>query len=146
MALVLLTYFLAALILGWAWKFGGGPERRSALAIVGWVAAGFIYHPVTVVSSFHEVDTGLLAFDSALSVCLTMIALMANRIWTLFAAGFSLIPIVGHLAVAIEDQTVGRAYWAMNQIPFYLILLALLAGTAAHRRRCAAGLTHIDWT
>lgn len=145
MSLVLLTCFLAAIVLGWAWKFGGGPERRSALAISTWVVLGFIYHPVTVVSSFHEVDTGLLAFDSALSVCLTVIALSANRVWPLFAAGFSVIPLVGHFAVAVEDQSVSRAYWAMNQIPFYLLLLALLAGTAAHRRRCADGSALVDW-
>lgn len=146
MVLALLTYFVAGIVVFWAWKFGGGPERHSALAVFGWIAAGFIYHPVTVVSPFDQVDTGLLAFDIALSVSLTTIALLANRVWPLFAAGFSIIPLVGHFAVALEDRGVSRAYWAMNQIPFYLILLTLLLGTVAHRQRRNTGTVPVDWS
>jgi hypothetical protein len=146
MVLALLTYFLALLVIAWAWKFGGGPERQSALAILGWVVAGFLYHPVTYVSDFAKVDTGLLALDTLLALSLTAIALIANRLWPLFSAGFSIIPLLAHFSVAVEHRGVARAYWAMNQIPFYLILLAVLIGTAAHRQRCATGTKPIDWT
>jgi hypothetical protein len=145
MVLALLTYFLALLVIGWAWKFGGGPERQSALAILGWVVAGFLYHPVTYVSDFAKVDTGLLAFDTLLALSLTAIALVANRLWPIFAAGFSIIPLLSHLSVAVEQRGVAQAYWAMNQIPFYLVLLVVLIGTVVHRHRSASGIRSVDW-
>ena len=145
MLLVLLTYLLAALVLSWSWKFGGGPERNAAIVICAWVGVGLIYHPITVVSAFDRVDRGLLAFDILFAVALTVIALAANRIWPLFAAGFSMIPILGHMAVALEHRGVSRAYWAMNQVPFYLILVALMIGTVAHRKRVVRGHIATDW-
>ena len=145
MLLVLLTYLLALLVLSWAWKFGGGPERNAAIVILGWVAVGLVYHPVNVVSAFDRVDRGLLAFDALLAVALTVIALAANRMWSLFAAGFSVIPVLGHMAVALDHRGVARAYWAMNQVPFYLILVALMIGTVAHRKRVMRGLNPTDW-
>jgi len=146
MLLVSVTYLLSAIVLYWGWKFGGRPERFAALAILAWIALDPAQRIIFGSPRFGRLDWVLFAFDSALAFALIVIALHANRIWPIFGAGFSLIPVIGHIAVLLDTEPVQQAYWAINQIPFLLVLLSLMLGASANRQRMRSGRICYDWS
>jgi len=146
MLLAALTYVLAGLVLLLGWKQGGTPERCAVLAIVAWLAVDPLYRLVFETPEFDRIDWALFVFDLALAGALTVIALHANRIWPMFAAAFSIIPVLCPFALLVNETVVRQAYWALEQLPLMFVLMALLIGTSAHRERMAAGIACEDWS
>lgn len=131
-ALVLAVFFA-----GWLFVYlrGGAPERVAAAVVVLWIATDTAYHVIFGPSGFISVDPFHLALDGVQMVAMVWVALMANRMWPLWAAAASLICFSGHLAVLIHPVGMSQAYWALTQIPQYIQLIALLLGTHAHVKR-----------
>ena len=146
MSLAFLTYFLSAIVLYWGWKFGGRPERLATTSILIWIAVDPVYRALIHSPQFGSVDWGLVVFDCGLAGAMVAIALNANRVWSVFAAAFSLIPLLGHMAVILENHSASQAYWAINQLPFLFVLLSLMFGTTAVRRRINIGIAWPDWS
>ena len=146
MALAFLTYLLSATILFWGWRYGGKPERLATVSILAWIAIDPVYRTFVAPSDFGTVDWGQVVFDCGLAGAMMAIALRANRIWPLFAAAFSLIPLLGHMAALLDNHTARQAYWAINQLPFLLVLVSLMLGTASHRQRQQIGITCPEWS
>lgn len=146
MLLAFLTYLLAGIALFWARRFGGKPERLASLSILVWIAIDPIYRTFVKTTQFGSVDWGLVVFDCGLAGAMMAIALRANRVWPVFAAAFTIVPLLGHLAAIIDHETARQAYWAINQLPFPLMLLSLMLGTAAHRRRTRLGFSFAEWS
>lgn len=146
MLLAMITLALSFLVLLGAWTSGGKPERAAAGGIAAWMAIDPIYRSVFATPQFGSVDWGLVLFDTGLFAWLLWIALRANRIWVLFAAAGALLPVLGHMAVLVSEEPVSRAYWAINQLPFFLVLLSLVLGTSEHRQRIAKFGVDADWS
>lgn len=79
----------------------------------------------------------MLFVDMALFVTLLWIALRSVRRWPLFAAGFSLLALVTHLASAADPTIGGWAYITAGIIWSYLILFAIGYGAITAPRRYA---------
>lgn len=114
---------------------GGPPERLAAAIIVCWIIADVSYHVAFGPSGFDQVDPVHLVLDGGELVAILWLALRANRMWPLWAAGAQLICVSGHIAVLVSPEGMRRAYWAMTQLPPYIQLTALVLGAAAHARR-----------
>jgi hypothetical protein len=132
--LFVLASLLVAVVL--SVKHGGLPERLAATVIAAWILTDWTYHQVFGPSGFATVDPVHVVLDGAELSALMIIALRANRMWPMWAAGAQLICVCGHLAVFMGlAGGMQRAYWAMTQLPQYIQLCALLLGVAAHARR-----------
>jgi len=146
MLLATLTYALSATVLLLGWIRGGAPERCAVIAILAWLIIDPLYRYVFVTPEFDRIDWILFAFDVLLAGSLMTIALHANRMWPMFAAAFSIIPVLCPVALLLNHKVVRQAYWALEQLPFLFVLLSLLIGISAHRQRIAAGIACEDWS
>jgi len=136
MSLVVLTSLaLFALASTYALWRGGPPERLAAKVVVVWILTDVTYHLIFGKSGFVHVDPAHLVIDGAELAAITWLALQANRVWPIWAAGAQLMTFTGHLVVMISPGGVDRAYWAMTQLPPYIQLFAMVCGAAFHNRR-----------
>ena len=131
--IVFLLLFLATGLI--ALRFGGAPERIGATIVLAWALSDVAYHTVLGRTEVASVDVGHFVIDGTVLVAIIWLALRADRLWPLWAAGAQLICFTGHLIALIETDNVHRAYWAMTQTPQYVQLGALLIGTYRHARR-----------
>jgi uncharacterized protein YjeT (DUF2065 family) len=118
-----------------AYGKGGPPERITAAVIVSWALADTVYHLIFGPSGFQSVDPVHVVLDGSELVAVMWLALKANRVWPLWVAAAQLICVLGHIGAFVYPHGMRRAYWAMTQLPQYIMLTALLLGALAHVRR-----------
>jgi uncharacterized protein YjeT (DUF2065 family) len=118
-----------------AYGKGGPPEKITAGVILGWAALDTVYHLIFGPSGFQRVDPVHVVLDSTELVAVMWLALTANRMWPLWVAAAQLMCVSGHIGAFVYPHGMRRAYWAMTQLPQYIMLTALLLGAAAHKRR-----------
>lgn len=138
----MLSFAIACLLFA-SWK-GGKPERYAVIVYLLWLVAGPVYQLLGD-PQFNRLDVVNMVIDALLAVGLIWIALRANRIWPLFAAALSIIPMLGHLAMALEMPGIPRAYWSMTESPSLAIATSLALGALFHSRRMAIHGRYRDW-
>ena len=117
-----------------AFIWGGGPERAVAAT---WLVVFELFgrlHKLLFGAGYVllDVDPFLAGKDLAAGALWLMIALYANRNWTLWVAGTQLLAIGAHLARALADAVSPVAYATMIIAPGWAQLLLLAAGLARH--------------
>ncbi len=119
---------LAALVVSCgvaAWR-GGGPERWAATAMaLAWLGSAFAQRSLQLWGP----QTGVMIIDGLLLAALVAIALISDRWWPMWASGFHGLGVLLHLAVIIDADIWGRAYYVAGAIFSYLTMLALLLGS-----------------
>ncbi|WP_086437680.1 hypothetical protein [Altererythrobacter xiamenensis] len=130
-----------------ALKWGGGPERWVAivwLSVFEIVHRGYhlLWEPVFRVDQF---DTFHAAMDLAAGLGFLVIALQANRLFTLWIASFQLISFSAHLARGMVDEITPIAYAFLVIAPSYFQLAILGGGLIAHVRRKKEFGEYRDW-
>lgn len=110
---------------------GGWPERSAASAmIIAWVGSAFAQNT-------HQVfgpQVGITVIDLMLLILLVTIALVSDRWWPMWAAAFHGLGVMLHLAVLIDHQVMGRAYFIAGTVFSFLTVLALFLGSIRGRR------------
>jgi len=128
--------FVAVLLLSTSVAFvrGGGPERWGALVIVTMMA---IQYGSLVVEPqrFHSVDLVSVVVDTYGVIGFGTIALYARRVWPLWATSLQILSLSSHFARQVDAGVSPMVYGLMKSSPTFFVLVALLVGTAAHRRR-----------
>ena len=113
------------------WR-GGRAERIAAMAMMlAWFAT-------PLVQNVHQTlgpQSGVLIIDVLLLLVLLTLALTSDRWWTMVAAGFQGVSALVHLAAALDQQIIPRAYYVAGSLLSYLTMGALLAGAVNVRRR-----------
>lgn len=112
---------------------GGAPERIGVALLLSAVVASSLT-PLMTSTRFQGIEIGLLIVDSLLFVAVTVLALRANRYWTMWWAAVKLNTIITHLlmltpAVMPWPYAVGNALWS------YPSPLLIAIGALRHRRR-----------
>jgi hypothetical protein len=131
-----ISAFATILILsiGFAFARGGAPERWGALVIVTMtaiqVATVFFAH-----QKFHSVDLASVIVDAYGVAGFGAIALYARRAWPIWATSLQILSLSSHFARQADAAVSPMVYALMKSSPTFFVLLALLVGTAAHRRR-----------
>lgn len=125
---VLFLSVLVAVLGVVAWR-GGTDERLAATAIV---AATFL-SPVVRARGYAGLELGLVLVDTGLFLALVGIALRSRSFWPMWAAGFQLCGLAGHLAAAKSSAMVPAAYAETLAIWSYAVLATLLVGTLVER-------------
>ena len=125
------------------WK-GGSPERVVSFLFSLWLLVG-PFRKTLFPSVWDRLDIPSFVVDATLTFGIVLVALRANRVWPMFAAGFGLVAMLGHFSRAVELDGMQRAYWAMTEPPYVIISLVLVVGTYLHRRRSAVFGSYRDW-
>jgi len=130
-----------------AFIWGGGPEKAVAAVwlvvfeVIGWLhkalfGAGYV---------LLDVDPFLAGKDFAAGVLWLIIALYANRNWTLWVAGTQMLAIGAHVARAVADAVSPVAYATMVIAPGWIQLFLLAAGLVRHVLRTREHGAYRSW-
>lgn len=134
-----------AIIAAFAIGRGGGPERTTAYAYIaalaGSASVGIIHMP----GAFRVVPTTVLVVDMILLIALCLIAIRANRWWPIPSAGCQLVAVLVHAGKLLDPAMIPQGYAFLVTIWSWPMVTLLALGTAAHRRRRAAGIFVPDW-
>src|SRR3546814_9683392 len=119
--------FLSVAILGVAaLRWGAGPERICAAALLAMNVADRIYHALVGRGTIYgSVDIGHLIIDMLVAAVFIGVALKANRVYPLWLSAFQLVSVVSHFAREESRKIAELAYFLMNYVPYYALLLIL---------------------
>jgi hypothetical protein len=138
-----LIFFVVAVAYA-AWR-GGGPERATAavfvLALAGSAEVGFLHVP----GNFRVVPLALFLVDSLLLIALCVIAVRANRWWTIPVAGCQLVEVLVHACKLLDAEMIPDSYALLVTIWSWPMVALLALGTWEHTRRLARGIIAPDW-
>lgn len=132
----LIQFALMAVVCLLALRKGGGPERGVALVLLSMFIIDRVYHLVLDRGvTLSSVDLFHAALDFAAAIALVVIALRANRMYTLWIAGLQLIALSAHLAREMTSGMTPIAYAILYILPSYFQILALAVGVQMHLKR-----------
>jgi len=143
-----MNYAFTALMLvccAYAFIGGGAPERiGAAIFLIGSVLtyAALELSPL----HFRGVEIGAFIVDVASFLAFVLLALRANRYWPLWVSALVGLGLVGHLAMLLHPRVIPWAYAVVLSIWSYPMLLLLVGGTFAHRRRLIRNGADPSWT
>jgi hypothetical protein len=116
------------------WK-GGPPERVGiAIAIISSILSTASASAEFSVR-FSHVEYGVFLVDVATLLAFLLLALAADRFWPLWITGIHLIGVTTHTAKLVSPDVVPWVYASTQALWSYPILLAIVIGTARHRKR-----------
>jgi hypothetical protein len=104
---------------------GGRDERLGAAAI----ALASILSPMVLSHGFAGPEVGVVLVDASLFAALGGIAMRSKSFWPMWAAGFQLCALAGHLAASESPTMLPAAYADTLAIWSYAVLAALALGT-----------------
>ncbi len=119
--------FVAALLLVCAFAAlrGGADERLAATAI----AIAAVTSPLVPSHGFAGPELGIVLVDAGVFVVLAGIAMRSRAFWPMWAAGFQLCALAGHLAASQSPTMLPAAYADTLAIWSYAVIVTLALGT-----------------
>jgi hypothetical protein len=115
-------------IVAYAWWRGRSEEKIAAtVCLLATVATHFLMPPTSV--RFHRLELGLLGLDIVVLAAFVGIALLSDRFWPLWAAGFQLTVSMSHMLKGVDIGLMPKAYAAAAVFWSYPILLTIVVGT-----------------
>jgi hypothetical protein len=145
MGRVLFFNALQLLVSGYAIWRGGAPERVAGVALLSAAFATFMME-----SDFATVYVGIeysvLVVDLVLLAILMVLALYADRYWTMWIAAMHALGTTGHLIKATGIEHLRVVYAIQTTIWSYPIVIVLLIATARHVRRVKRLGRQVDWS
>jgi hypothetical protein len=139
--------YYALLLLCWVYALGRGasPERIGATILV----VGSLLTLAAAVSSptgYRSVEIGVFFVDVATLVAFLVLALRAERYWTLWIAALQLIGTAGHAVKLVDPHVIPRAYAFVTVFWSYPMLLLIVLGTYRHQQRLAKFGVDRSWS
>jgi len=125
---------------------GDSPERWCAAAIGAECIVDLALHHTIGPRSFREFDLSRLVFDMLKAGVFVAVALRANRVYPLAIAAAGIVAVIGSIPALLHKEGWTQAYWAMTNIPTYIQIVLLCAGTIAHRQRLARVGAYNCWS
>jgi hypothetical protein len=132
MIVVILNAICLVITCLYAWVYGGNVERLggvsiAAAAILSIPSAGF----------YANAETGIFFIDCALLIIFGAIAILSDRYWPLWAAGFQGVPVVTHIAKMIAPSILPKAYANYAAFWAFPVMIVLILGTRAYHSKHA---------
>ena len=140
-------YFAAILLVFLAaQRYGEGPEKWMAGTILAMTLSSKAYLSIFGRhAQLMEVDLGLLLIEVIVAAVMVAVALRANRMYTLWMAGFQIIALLAHFARELADQISPIAYVMMYVGPSYLQIITLGLGIWLHYKRVQRHGSYRSW-
>jgi hypothetical protein len=129
------NFSITFLVTGFAMWRGGGPERLAGLFLLVATITTFLLPD----RRWTDVQFGMMWLDIFSFVVLILLALFADRWWTLFAAGVQGLSVMLHLAFWAQMKITSFVYATGLNIVGHLLLVTLLVGTTSYVLRQRRG-------
>lgn len=131
-----IEFFLALLsvVCIYAAVRGGPPERGAVMVFI----IGFAMSVIAASPSeyrFMQPEIGILLVDLAMLVAFLMLALHAERYWTLWICSMQVIQVLTHIPMMIIPELLPQAYFVIAAFWAYPMMMVLAVGTYRHQRR-----------
>ncbi len=94
---------------------------------------------------FSSVDTTALLADLVLAIGFVAIAMNANRIWPLVAAGGQLLAVFSHFSRAVQLDIDEMAYSILQIAPTHILTISVIIGFIGHFQRIKHNGYDKDW-
>lgn len=122
---------------------GGAPERWMASVL----AASIVLSHVALdhVHRFYRWEESVAIIDVAVLFAALLIAMLANRYWTVPFAALQAIIVIGHWAKRTNELILPSVYYGATGYVIYPLMLLLAIGTWRHRRRRSAAGGDPPW-
>ena len=140
-----LTIVTLGILLLFALRHGGGPERAVAKTLALALALGFSRRLLFGPTSYLDFNWAQFAIEIGVLVGLTNVAIRANRWWPLCASALQVLVVFTYLCKLVGIKSMAGVYWGMTTLPTYLQYLVLLAGIYGHSRRVSRVGQYPDW-
>ena len=95
--------------------------------------------------NFRVVPWHLFLVDVLLLLGLALLAIRANRLWLIPAAGCQLVAVLVHITRLIDPDMIPNGYAFLTTIWSWPMVLLLASGTWLYRKRAATGTAIPDW-
>lgn len=125
-----------------SWRRGAAPERETAAVLLAMVIATWLYRlmdwsslPSTAMGGFVTTNAVYVVIDGAALAVLVAIAILANRQYPTWMAGFQLTATLMHFVDGVARTQAPFAYALLNVLPFYFMMASQAWGLIAHVRR-----------
>lgn len=136
---------LLIIVLGYALIKGGTPERLAALIIiVASVSTVTTWAPSDL--RYKSVEVGIFLTDFFMMLALVVLALKAERFWTLWVAAFQVMQFASHIPEVLVPDLLPVTYKVVISIWSYPMLILLAIGTFRHSQRVRAYGSDRSWS
>lgn len=133
---------LLLLVVFFAWKKGGRPERHVAVALLGMQVASIAHALLSGQwTQYDEIPLFRVAVDLLGLGIFLLVALRADRWWPMWLSAFQLQAVLAHALRAIHADLPPLVYAIMERWPFWIAILLTALGTFNHARK-----TRLDHT
>ena len=130
MLMVVLVWSLLALCSLYAAVMGGVTGRIGAALNVGATVATLFANRIGL---WSETNMPVLVIDMALLLALFALAMKSRVYWPIWAAGFHLIAVTGHLATIISPDVRSSLYYYFNGMWAIFVQMAMVWGITLDR-------------
>ena len=113
---------------------GGPPERWAVVIFIIGVGTTFIVTPLSA-DRYAQLEFGILVTDMAILFAFMMLALSAERYWTIWICAMQVIQVLSHIPKMIIPELLPQAYYVVIAFWAYPMLLTLAIGTYRHQQR-----------
>ena len=142
MSRFLLQVALILLVVLFALRKGGRPERHIALVLLGMLAANTLYGVlVGWWTDYDEIPWYRVVFDCTGFAFILIVALRADRWWPLWVSGVQLLSVLAHLLRALDADLHPLVYAIMERWPYWIAIGLTGLGTYLHASRARTAST-----
>jgi hypothetical protein len=129
-------YYLVPLVAccAYALMFGGPPERIGIAVVAANAVLSFILVSGPSIR-FRGIEFGVFTVDVLAFIFFVLLALRANRFWTIWVSALLGLGVVGHLARWAGPDVIPWAYALVLELWSYPILVIIALGTFNRQRR-----------
>jgi hypothetical protein len=114
--------------------WGGQPEKRAVVIFVVGIALSIIADDLSD-NGFAQLEIGVFMADLLVLFAFSMLALSAERYWTLWICAMQVVQVLSHIPKMIIPELLPQAYYIVIAFWIYPMLLTLAIGTYRHRQR-----------
>lgn len=114
--------------------WGGKPERRAVLILIAGLAMTLIALSLSG-NRYSHLEIGVFIADLSILFAFVMLALNAERYWTLWICAMQVIQVLSHIPKMIIPELLPQAYYIIVAFWAYPMLLTLAIGTYRHQQR-----------
>jgi hypothetical protein len=132
--LIVLTLFWLLLILccGFAALAGGKSGQVGSIMMI---AATIATWSVELSSSWAQTHIPVMVIDMMLLFGLYALALRSSAYWPIWATGFHMLTIVGHVATMIMPDFRLGIYWRFSSVWSVLVMMSMVIGISIDRTK-----------
>jgi len=94
-----------------------------------------ILAPSPSIDRFTHPEVGILIVDLLILSAFVMLALNAERYWTLWICSLQVIQVLSHIPIMLIPELLPQAYYIIAAIWVYPMLIVLTVGTYRHQQR-----------